>query len=218
MKKSGAITVVPYHGYVPITIASNTGITSMNPVQIASGRLNAIGAQFQNYRLKSLRFRTLAGSIRAAAAITSSVFTAFIAGQSIPPTGSGDFENRTTHNMDLSYTAETRPVKCLKSELAGQFPWYKTDPQASIDANEEEVGSIRVFCSITPSSVVVEIWAVYEFKDPVDPAMGSAAPTLLEREKDRLKRILGIPDGSDFLIVPKGKTLEPLPSTSLVKK
>ncbi len=217
-KTNERVTSVPFHGFVTIVTASNVQSLGLNPTLFANSRLANIAKQFQNYRIRSYKFRGLPLTVTSPAT-AGGVWSGYVAGQSVPPTAYTDFEGRTTHFFNTAYTNSTPFVRCTKDELKGQFPWYKTDPSATVDANEEEVGTIRIFSSATAVTFQMEVIAVYEFKDPVDDLLGLRTDTL-ERERSKLKKILGIPEGSDILLVPKSKTLEDRGSTAspLVKK
>ncbi len=207
------ITVVPVHGFTAIATTSNTATLDLNPTLMGSGagRLASIAPQFQNYRIRSLRFRPVIPTVVAAAGTAQQVVCGYLPGQSLPPSGIADFENHATVVYNSNYTCPSEWARCSRRELQGQFPWYKSDPSASIEANSEEVGSIRIYTSVATVNFHLEYIAVYEFKDPVDTLLTMGRGKLIEKEKERLKKILGVPEGSDFLMVPASKTLETSP-------
>lgn len=198
-------TVVDCHWVQSLTIVGSVAQINMNPTLCGATRLNNIANQFQNYRLTALRFRGFVPTVQVAGTGGTSfgVFLAWVPGQANGPTSLTGFENRIFHHSNSAYTTLTPAVKAGRDDVRGQFPWYKCDPASvSVDANEDEVGSIWAWCTTASATYYVELWVTYEFKDPVDPAVGVDL-ALLAKEKARLKKILGIPDQAEIVAVPQ---------------
>ncbi len=187
MSYQDRVTKVPFHTIANITLNTNVFTLDLNPT-ILSSRLSAIADAYNNYRCTKLEYRVHPPSFTTTKRILTAGYVA--GGSTTAPAAIGSIEYAYMAIIKDAQTVPTNWVEVGREALKGPLPWYRAVPQASVDTTEESFASIYFWSDDALANCVVEIRGVFEFKDPLDPALTLERRKVREQKMARLEQLL----------------------------
>ncbi len=162
-RSGGDRQMCPFHSFIPVALVAGAGVISVSPNSTLSTRSSVEADAWAHFRVRSFAVRLHPP----ASSVTNPQAIGYVGGvQDTPPsTLSQIMELLPSTVISQETTVPTEWVRPSKADLAGAFPWYKTQNGAA-DLTETAPGQM-VYAGTSTDTVFIEVRGVFEFKTAV---------------------------------------------------